>query len=105
MDKKEFEFLMYCRVILAKEFEMAPDDIDLIPIFDCSKRAIEEMCLTGSDDPVLEPSTREEKIEILSEHGSEIIKRIFNHEAPFMDWAEKYEQICIRKALKDKKGH
>ena len=102
MDKDEFEFLMYCRIILAKEFKIPPDDINLIPIFDCAKRAINEWCLSDADGPVLEPKGKEEQKEILSEHGSEVVRRIFDHEAPFMDWAEKYEEICIQKALKER---
>ena len=42
MTKKEKKQCEICRIVAAKELNMAPDDIDLVPLFNCFKRAIKK---------------------------------------------------------------
>jgi hypothetical protein len=42
MTKKEKKQCEICRVVTAKDLNMAPDDIDLVPLFNCFKRAIKK---------------------------------------------------------------
>jgi hypothetical protein len=106
MNKLEYEFLMNCRIILAKELGVPPDDIDLIPIFECVKRSIEENCYTNRENgPIIFPKTEEEKKQLLGKYGPIIISKIFNEEPPFYDWAELYKGIYIQKILKDMNGY
>jgi len=102
MDRSESRFLESCRIILAKEFEIPPDNIDIIPIIDCSKRAIIDNCGRSDENgPILDPLTDREKSAIFSEHGPIIIHKIFSKEAPFYEWVEKFEENYIRTFLEN----
>jgi len=100
MDKSENIFLENCRVKLAKEFKIPPDDIDILSIINCSKRAIIENCSRNNQDgPIIAPLTEEEKKAIFSEHSPTIIHKIFSGEAPFYTWADKFEENYVKAFL------
>ena len=100
MNKAEKRFFESCRIKIAKELEIPPDDIDIYSIVSCCKRAIIEQCGSKDDNgPIINPLTDEEKEIIFSEYGSIIISKIFAGEAPFYSWVEKFEDDYARAFL------
>lgn len=105
MNNKENRFFDACRIVLSKELDVPPDDVDLMPIIECAKRAIVENC--KSDDyngPVLNPQKGEEQGAVFGPHGSFIVNKMFSGEAPFYDWAQLYEEKYIRHFLEELSG-
>lgn len=93
----EGRFFEVCRVKVAKELKIPPDNIDMKSIIDCCKRAIVEEC--GRSDQkgvIINPLTEEEKSAVFSEYGPTTISKIFNSEEPFCSWAEKFEENYVK---------
>ena len=100
MGNKENVFFEICRIRIARELNVPPDNIDIIPLINCCKRAIIEQCGSKEDNgAVINPLTEEEKEAVLSEYGSIIISRIFARETPFNDWVEIFEDDFAREFL------
>ncbi len=97
MSSSEDKFIEVCRVKMAAELEMPPDNIDMVSIISCCKRAIIEEC--GRDDQkgiIINPLTEEEKKAVFSEYGPIAISKIFAKEEPFCEWADKFEEDYVR---------
>ena len=97
MNSPEDKFLEFCRVKMAVELEIPPDNIDMESIISCCKRAIIEEC--GRDDQkgtIINPLTKEEKEAVFSEYGPIIIGKIFATEEPFCEWVDKFEENYVR---------
>lgn len=109
MSKEEFKFFEYCRIVLSKELEIPPDDINLIPIFNCIKRGIiKSINSSVCDDEITLIPENEDEEEMLykNEHAPIIIDRILSKEPPFYDWIDRYQMEYIKEYLKktNKKG-
>lgn len=101
MSNTEDLFFEVCRIRVAKELNIPPDDIDMKSIIDCSKRAIVEAC--GRDDEegaIINPLTDEEKKAVFSNYGPIAIGKIFNREQPFGSWVDKFEECYVSAFLK-----
>ncbi len=97
MNNLEDKFFEFCRVKMAEELEIPPDNIDMKSIISCCKRAIIEEC--GRDDQkgiIINPLTEEEKKAVFSEYGPIIISKMFAKEDPFCEWADKFEENYVR---------
>jgi len=102
MSNVEDKFFEGCRVKIAKDLDIPPDNIDIKPIIDCCKRAIIDECGRSDDEGVIiNPLTQEEKEAVFSEHGPTIIDKIFSKEDPFYSWAEKFEENYVRLFLEN----
>ena len=105
MDKEEFMFYNCCRIILARELNIPPDNIDVLPIVECAKRAIIENCKSDNyDGPILVSNSTEEHDAIFGNHGPFIVNKLFSGESPFFDWAQKYEEKYLRSFLEKLNG-
>lgn len=85
-----------CRIILAKELRVPPDDIDLGPVLQSAFRSIREHCEQSDlTEYLVTIRDKAEEEAILSEYGQMIIKRIFEREAPFENIVEDYSDWYI----------
>lgn len=94
MDKQQAElrFLESCRISLAAEFEIAPDDIDIHALIEIVKRSIRKACsMPDRAEFVVEAFTKREKAALYDGIGPKIVDKVFQEEAPFYDWYEKFE--------------
>lgn len=95
MEDKSLIFEKY-RIIIAKELDVPPDDIDLEPILKSVFRAIRESCKNNEKDEfIITIKDKEEEEAILDEHGVTIIKKIFDSEPPFENIVEDYRDWYI----------
>ncbi len=75
-------YSLRCRIALAKELEIAPDDLDVEPVLDM----VECSHFYGKDDKFnanLIPDNKEQEDAVINKHYGVIVERIFNDEAPF----------------------
>ena len=92
------EILAYekCRIMLARELRVAPDDIDLGPVLRSAFRAIRENCEQSDlSEYLITIKDKVEEAAILSEYGQIIMKRIFECEPPFENIVENYSEWYI----------
>lgn len=95
MEDKSLIFEKY-RIIIAKELDVPPDDIDLEPILKSVFRAIRESCEADEKDKfVITIKDKEEEEAILDEYGVTIIQKIFDCEPPFENIVEDYRDWYI----------
>jgi len=92
MDKKRLLFCEHMRMMLAKDLDIPPDDIDMSTFIGCVERSIREKCEGKDDDVIISPKNQQEEEAILGEYGPEIIGKIFTHQFPFFEWESKYEK-------------
>lgn len=86
MKDKTF-FVEKARIILAKEYDVPPDDIDINAIIDCCERAAKE----SNDDQVkIVINGIEEANAVCCKIGEDIVKRVFDRKFPFFDLVEKF---------------
>ena len=76
-------FIEECRIIIAKELNIPPDDINLKAIIDCVERGIEEQMNSNLKSCTVSPRTKEEKKEVWGPYGSIILHKIFDEQLPF----------------------
>lgn len=72
-----------CRIALARELDVAPDDLDVEPIL----QMIESSCVFERDGEFtanLMPDNIQQEEAITNQYYEIIIDRIFNNEAPFV---------------------
>lgn len=114
MDKNRLMFCSKARIIMAKELDVPPDDINIFAIFDCVERAIqrnvEKDMLKQSpvdfkpqkkqiegetyieeETYILLPRNENETSSVVGECGEKIVRKIFCREYPFYDWVDIYE--------------
>lgn len=97
MSNSEDKFFEFCRVRMAVELEIPPDNIDIKSIISCCKRAIIEECgRDGQKGAIINPLTEEEKKAVFSEYGPTIVSKIFSQQEPFYEWSEKFEENYVR---------
>ena len=101
MDKERNKFCEKNRIIIAKQLDMPPDDIDMSAILDCVERAIEKSCEKESGEVIIRAEGKEEKEGIVSDSGSHIINLIFTNEYPFVDYVSDYAEWYASKFLKN----
>jgi predicted transcriptional regulator len=104
MDKKDKSRNKFCervRIIVAKEIDVPPDDIDMFPIIDCVERAIKISCEKDDGEMVISFKNKREEKAILSDSGKEILKMIFNDQAPFINFISDYQEWCASNYLKN----
>jgi len=92
MHEDKSGYVELSRIIMARSMKVPPDDIDMHAIFKCVQRAIEEKVENNVSEYTLTPSNRREFKAVVSEVGETIIPMIFDHEYPFGNFAEDYEQ-------------
>ena len=90
-NKNRSGYVELARIIMAKNMDIPPDDIDMSAIFRCVQRAIEEKVENNLTEPVLSPSSKREIRAIVSETGERIVTMIFDGEYPFENFAVDYE--------------
>lgn len=98
MANKRGKAIEKLRIVMARHFEIPPDDIDMATIMDCVERAIRNECEKEVSEGrySIIPKSEEEVEALVSRHGSEIVRMIFSKEAPFYDWVDKYEEFYLR---------
>ena len=86
------------RIIVARKFNIPPDDIDMISIINCVERAIREECEEESRDEThtISPKTKREVEAVVDDYGHRTIQMMFSREAPFYDWVDRYEEFYLR---------
>lgn len=75
-------YSLRCRIVLAKELEIAPDDLDVAPVLDM----VECSHIYGRNEKLnanLIPDNKEQEDAIINKYYDVIIGRIFNDESPF----------------------
>lgn len=82
------------RIIIAKNMNIPPDDVDMSSIFRCVQRAIEEKVESnlGEKEMALAPRNQKEMDAVVSEVGETAIPMMFNCEYPFGDFVKDYEE-------------
>lgn len=90
MDKGKIGYMESTRVIMAKSMDIPPDDIDMLTIFKCAQRAIEEKIENNLEEYVLAPSNKKEIQAVIGEIGETIIPMMFNGEYPFEKFVDNY---------------
>lgn len=106
MGNKRGKAIEKLRIIMARYFEIPPDDIDMMTIMDCVERSIRNECekeVSNGRYQIL-PESEEEVEALVSPHGSEIVRMIFCREAPFHDWVDKYEEFYLRSFMDQMHG-
>lgn len=98
LTKKEIIFASQCRIIVAKELNVPPDNIDMISILRCVKRGVKEQIKKDCSAVRIKVRGEKERDAIyLNEQTDEIIKMIFSESPPFNEWLstvkEKYNLI------------
>jgi len=101
MDKQLLSQIELTRIIMAKDMDVPPDDIDMLTIFICVQRAIEEKVENDLDECVLVLTNKEEVNAIIGPIGERIIPMMFSYEYPFDDCVKEYEEH-YRKIIKNK---
>ena len=101
MDKNISGYIELTRIIMAKNLNVPPDDIDMFAIFNCAARAIKERVKTDNNEFILKPNNDRESTAILSNNGNVIIKAIFDKEYPFCEFIDKYENWYIENLSMD----
>lgn len=92
MNKQSLNTVEITRIIMAKDMGIPPDDIDMLSIFICVQRSIDEKVENDLDEYILIPANKKEMDAIVSPIGEKIIPMIFNYEYPFGDCIKKYEE-------------
>lgn len=106
MDKGKIGYIELTRVIMAKSMGVPPDDIDMLTIFKCVQRAIEEKIENNLEEYVLAPSSKKEIRAVIGEIGETIIPMIFSGKYPFEEFVDNYtkwyeESGSIKQFLKE----
>jgi hypothetical protein len=100
-DKGEHVFISTCRIIVAKELKVPPDDIDLEAIFDCVKRACMEAIRKPQHEYILDPKNKREMEAVhKNPHGPRIVDMILMCKPPFGSWVDKYETQLVKDFMK-----
>ena len=80
-------------VILARKFDVAPDDIDIFPFLDsleravqCKSNGIKEFNLGQGDSLVISPQGEREEEVLCGKIAPQIISMIMGCEDPFGEW-------------------
>ena len=89
--EREWYFIERCRVIVAKQLDIPPDDIDMTTLFECVKNAVMDKNELGANDYAVTISDDKEKEAFLN-YGLDIMNSIFTCEYPFGDWIEEFER-------------
>jgi len=76
MTKKEKYQCERCRIITANAMSMPPDDIDLVPLFNCVKRAIKAS--KGSGKIYLKPANSKEKKAINEKYAQFVVHKLLS---------------------------
>lgn len=80
-------YSLRCRVALAQELEIPPDDLDITPVLNMMEKAyLYEK--DGEYTVNIFPDTREEEKAVINNHYGTILTKIFNNEAPFQGFIE-----------------
>lgn len=81
-------------IMLARDFNVPPDDIDMISFFDCIENSLSQEDTRSDSDRafLISPKTKKEEEAILGKYGPEILNRIFQCQYPFGEWFENYLQ-------------
>ncbi|MHA1470940.1 MAG: hypothetical protein ACTSSP_10335 [Candidatus Asgardarchaeia archaeon] len=98
-EKRQFRFCEPWRIIIAKHFDVPPDDINMIAIIKCIMRTVRDACSREDGLYDIVPLTREEKKAIYNQYGEKIIDMILTGESPFFDWVDVYEERYVRDIL------
>ena len=75
-------YALRCRMALASELEVAPDDLDVAPVLEMVENSVfygEE----GNMQVNIMPDNKEQEEAIVNNHYSTIHSKIFNNEFPF----------------------
>lgn len=97
----ESMFFLRCRIILAREFNIPPDNLLLEPIIECVKRGIREKCDSSVDELILTPRTKEEEKMIIFDHyGRTILNKLLSEKYPFYDWVQRFENQYVEEEIK-----
>jgi len=99
MDKERSKFCEKARVIVAKELDMPPDDIDMCSIMDCIERGIAKNCENKNGEMVMSPANNEEEKMMISDCGSHVLKLVFTNSYPFEGFVEDYEEWYVSKFI------
>lgn len=91
MDKRLLKDIERTRIIVAEDMDIPPDDVDMLSIFTCIQRAIEEKVENDLDECILIPANKKEVDAIIGPIGENIISKMFSYEYPFEDCVENYE--------------
>ncbi|MCD6435612.1 MAG: hypothetical protein J7L15_04425 [Clostridiales bacterium] len=80
-------------IIIAKEFNVAPDDIDIFPFLDALERAVKMSCSDNrslntdqEDSLIVSPQGEREEEALCGELAPRIITKIMEAESPFGEW-------------------
>ena len=94
MGKQQFGhgYVELTRIIMAKSMGIPPDDIDMLAIFSCVQRSIEEKVEKNMGEYILTITNEREDNAIIKSVGNIIVPMIFDGEYPFGDFVRKYEK-------------
>ncbi len=96
MNNERLVFCEITRILIAKELEIPPDDIDMKTILMCCERAIRDSSENGRKEKIITLKTTKEEFAMLNSYGPQIVKRVFEGDSPFFDWAFDYEESYIK---------
>ena len=89
----DLRFIENCRIKLAKEFDVPPDDINLFALCRCVERGIQRQVVLNEESCSVSPVTDEEKEIVWSDTGIKILYKIFDEEYPFGDFINNLKNI------------
>jgi hypothetical protein len=101
MDKSRNKFSEKVRVIISRELDLPPDDVDMSSILDCVERAIKKSCKKENGEIIISFDNKKEEEAILSDYGRETIGKIFSNEFPFSGYISDYQDWYVSSILKN----
>ena len=80
-------YSLRCRIALAKELEIAPDDLDINPVLEMVEEA-QFYGTPGDRNANLMPDNNEQEQAVINQYYSIVLNKIFQNEFPFEGFLE-----------------
>lgn len=93
MGKQQLDYIELSRIIVARNLDIPPDNIDMGSILNCVARGVEERIKDDTlkeEEFMLCPRNDREMKAIVGEVGEKVISLILEKEYPFDDFIDKY---------------
>ena len=83
MNKYKLKFCEKARIIVAKDLEVPPDDIDMVFIINCLEKAVKN---SVNNEIIIDFKKKKEEEAFLDGYGEEVVDRVFSNEPPFINF-------------------
>lgn len=95
MGERQLDYIELSRIIVAKNLDIPPDDIDMSSILNCVARGVEERVKDSTlkeEEFMLCPRNDREMKAIVGEVGEKVLPLILEKEYPFDNFIDKYAE-------------